>query len=107
MKWFLIAYLSSGLSVAVSQPQDKEFCETMQSSEESYYQKRYAFKCEQHKKRPKLTGKVDSELHRHLSDTCYGLGKACGMEQEFDRLDKKHGRKPGTSSTRYWKERER
>ena len=72
----------------------------------SIYENKYTFKCEQHNKFPKITGKVDRKLYSMMKDTCLGYGKACGMEREFDRLDKKYGLKPGTSSTRYWKELE-
>ncbi|MBR1235194.1 hypothetical protein [Bradyrhizobium sp. AUGA SZCCT0182] len=112
MKWFLIAYLSSGATVAVSPPFEKQWCEWSRSSEETYYElllpaTDYAFFCEQHKKRPKLTAKVDRDLQTKLNDTCYGWGKACGMERDFRETDKRLGLPSGTSSRRYWKARER
>ncbi len=96
MSWFLIAYAATGLSVAVSPPQkysfakhDKEWCENMANNE---------FVCEQHKKRPKLTGKVDRHLQSILEDPCHGYGRACGMLE----WDVKHGLPLGTTSTRFW-----
>jgi hypothetical protein len=106
MMWFLIAYTAAGLSVAVSPPWDKEGCVGAQLSEEIYFkdlpEKDYAFVCEQHKKRPKLTGKVDHHEQKKLNWPCYNTGKACGMLEE----DKEHGLPLGTTSTRFWKERE-
>src|SRR6476660_6196643 len=79
MHWFLIAYTAAGLSVAVGPPKDKEFCSDMQATETFHYkderpEKGYTFKCEQHKQRPKMTGKPDRDLQHWINRPCYGLG---------------------------------
>ena len=96
MHWFLIAYTAAGLSVAVGPPKDKEFCSDMQATETFHYkdlrpEKRYTFKCEQHKQRPKMTGKADRDLQHWINRPCYGLGKTCEMQER----DKKHPKKSG------------
>jgi hypothetical protein len=113
MKWFLIAYTASGLRVAVSPPQkysfvphDKEWCDARSDIEASinesmYPEKDYAFVCERHKKRPKLTGKVDRDLQTSLDYECRGYGKACEMLEN----DVKHGLPLGTTSAWFWKAR--
>jgi hypothetical protein len=88
MKWFLIAYVATGLSVAVSPPQkysfaprDKQWCDTMSDVAAYIFAERpdkdLAFVCEQHRKRPKLTGKVDREAQSTLDNQCFGYGNAC------------------------------
>lgn len=111
MKWFLIAYTASGLSVAVSPPQkysfvahDEAWCTFLQDDRTRYYaeyapEKKYTFKCEQHNKRPKLTGKVDRDEQAILNIHCRGYGKACEMLE----WDVKRGLPLGTTSSRYWK----
>jgi hypothetical protein len=107
MKWFLIAYLSSGLSVAVgpphgykSGPHGKELCSAMLGM---LAVKTHMLKCEQHQKRPKPTGKVDREMQETLEQPCRDFGKACGMLEE----DVEQGLPLQTNSMRFWKERER
>ena len=80
--WFLVAYNLTGQIVAVGTPYNQghyrrteDFCEFMKEdllSGEKY--RKYTFKCEQHKKAPKITGKVDSELQHVVQDECYGIG---------------------------------
>jgi hypothetical protein len=112
MQWFLIAYLSSGLSVAVTPPQkysfmphDKAWCEIMRDNSESRYadtpDKDLAFFCEQHRKRPKLIGKIDRDVQRSLNSICPEPSQACGMLE----YDATHGLPLGTTSMRFWKRR--
>ena len=105
MKWFLIAYLASGSTVAVgpphgykSGPYGKEFCLGMI---DDLADKKYMLKCEQHKKRPKPTGQIDPEMQERLQEPCRDLGTACGMREEDVRL----GLPLGTTNRQYWKER--
>jgi hypothetical protein len=70
------------------------WCYIMQSTETHYYVEtldddRYAFVCEQHEKRPKPTGKVDSYLQSKFNRPCYGWGKACEVA-EWNKKHPKH-----------------
>jgi hypothetical protein len=104
MSWFLIAYTATGLSVAVSPSYEKKLCNEMQMVATTLLSgNKYTLKCEQHKKRPKLTGKVDRVEQGQFDSRCDQPSNVCVMFE----YDREHGLPLGTSSAQYLKEREK
>ena len=83
MLWFVVAYNLTGQIVAVGTPyvydtpplpQTEEIC---LDRREHYDLGKYTLVCEQHKKAPKITGKMDRDLHSSMQNQCSGFGTAC------------------------------